>query len=355
MVERVIEWTGPETYRDLLDHIVKAGDHVAPRGQDTYEIDCVLIVVDDPVNALPLGVGRKVNIAIGAAETAQLVGGLSDVAQLDSASNGNFARFTNDGVLKGAYGPRIFRQMPLAVERLVVDSDTRQAGVVIWRDSDLENDELRDVPCTMSLSWRIRDGALHASTHMRSNDAWLGIPYDFWAFTRLQMTLAHVLGVNVGKYVHFVDSLHLYERDVEKTRRLHSSIEVDIPVRFGKLGTDTRKNQERTPEIAVRRWNTVRLEAQTAVLGRYADKLGNGSQWYADVLRPHVSNLIMCMICRYVLPREMFYRTTSTSHMSECRSCTSFEYRSRSEKNPDDDPARLERTTRYARDDLKPQ
>jgi thymidylate synthase len=54
---------------------------------------------------------------------------------------------------------------------------------------------------------------------MRSNDVYIGLPFDVFSFTMLQELLARDLGVEVGRYVHMVGSLHLYERnrtDVEQ-------------------------------------------------------------------------------------------------------------------------------------------
>lgn len=45
---------------------------------------------------------------------------------------------------------------------------------------------------------------------MRSNDAYLGLPHDIFAFTMLQEIVARSLKVEVGWYKHAVGSLHLY-------------------------------------------------------------------------------------------------------------------------------------------------
>jgi thymidylate synthase len=47
---------------------------------------------------------------------------------------------------------------------------------------------------------------------MRSNDLFLGTPYNFLQFTTLQEVLAGWLGVGLGSYHHLSDSLHAYVR-----------------------------------------------------------------------------------------------------------------------------------------------
>jgi hypothetical protein len=55
---------------------------------------------------------------------------------------------------------------------------------------------------------------------MRSNDCWLGLPYDVLSFTTVQRVVASALGVQPGEYCHVADNLHLYEKDHEAARRV---------------------------------------------------------------------------------------------------------------------------------------
>ena len=62
----------------------------------------------------------------------------------------------------------------------------------------------------------LRNGKLDLIVTMRSNDIWLGLPYDLFNFTCMQIQMAMELGVEVGVYYHNAGSLHMYKRDVEK-------------------------------------------------------------------------------------------------------------------------------------------
>lgn len=48
---------------------------------------------------------------------------------------------------------------------------------------------------------------------MRSNDLFRGLPHNVVQFTSLQEVFAGWLGLEVGTYHHYSDSLHLYEKD----------------------------------------------------------------------------------------------------------------------------------------------
>jgi hypothetical protein len=78
------------------------------------------------------------------------------------------------------------------------------------RDLDRQK---KDIPCTIALHFMVRGGRLELNVTMRSNDVWLGTPYDFTQFAILQASVAQALGLEVGRYVHSAGSLHLYGRD----------------------------------------------------------------------------------------------------------------------------------------------
>lgn len=209
-------------YIALLEAILEDGRPTAPRGEPTLEILNAGVTLLDPTDALPVGIGREPNLAIGAGEALQLIGGFSDPEMMVSIA-GSFERFLDGGVLAGAYGPRIRTQLPVAVERLRQDPDTRQSIALVW-DARLDafGTVPRDLPCTKDFHFFMRDGALSLQTCMRSNDAWLGVAYDFFQFCQLQLSVAKALEVPVGPYYHHADSLHIYARDIEKIEQLHA-------------------------------------------------------------------------------------------------------------------------------------
>jgi thymidylate synthase len=84
--------------------------------------------------------------------------------------------------------------------------------MIIWGDGDLTHKG--DKPCTLSLQFLLRDDKLQLSVMMRSQDIILGTPYDIFMFSELQRTVARLLDVDAGKYVHHVGSCHFYVRDL---------------------------------------------------------------------------------------------------------------------------------------------
>lgn len=105
-----------------------------------------------------------------------------------------------DGVIWGGYGPRFVSfdghdQLRYVVEQLTQKPTSRQAVIQLFDHEDVGGAH-KDVPCTCSLQYLLRDGRLSAITYMRSNDVHLGLPHDIFCFTMLQELFARSLKRN---------------------------------------------------------------------------------------------------------------------------------------------------------------
>ncbi len=104
-----------------------------------------------------------------------------------------------------AYGPRLRSksrdQIDWVIQLLKEKPSTRRAVIPIYQPIDCKTD-LREVPCTCTLQFLIRGRRLEMLAHMRSNDAYMGLPGDVFAFTMIQELVARALGVEVGRYKH---------------------------------------------------------------------------------------------------------------------------------------------------------
>jgi thymidylate synthase len=150
--------------------------------------------------------------------------------EMISAYAPQYVKFAEDGKAHGAYGFRINRtlsesvhqgQLELLIECLKKDNYSRQAVLVIWDKSDLWHavqKNRKDIPCTLTLQFLIREHKLNLIATIRSNDAWLGLPYDIFAFTCIQRFVASALGIQCGVYVHQAGSEHLYEKNWRAAR-----------------------------------------------------------------------------------------------------------------------------------------
>lgn len=214
-------------YVAITKAVAEHGEKVSPRGQDTREFQSATLIVEDPFDTLPTGVGRGLVPGIAAVESAQLLAGESR-PELTIAISPTFKYFTEDnGEFHGAYGARTRGQFEQIIERLRKDPSSRQAVATIWKQEyDLplnaprSTPPKRDYPCTLLYHFMIRDDRLIMEVVMRSNDIILGLCYDAFQHSRVQIAVASVLGVEPGEYRHHAMSLHLYERDLDKVEEL---------------------------------------------------------------------------------------------------------------------------------------
>lgn len=213
--------TGRTAYPDIVRQVVMEGSVRSPRGLVTRDLGNVTIHLDSPHDALPVGCGRGLNTRIAAAEAVQLIGAFSNPDLMMYASP-NFKRYIEpENFFWGAYGTRVGDQVYQAVRKLRNDPSTRQAVVTLW-DNQLDNfDGKKDYPCTVGFNFTVDKDKLSMNVLMRSNDVWLGLPYDMFQFTQLQLSVAHSLDLLPGTYTHTAWSLHIYEEHVPKAYDLH--------------------------------------------------------------------------------------------------------------------------------------
>lgn len=177
--------------------------------------------VEDPTRNIITNKYRKMPMRYAVGELAWYLSGsnrVDDIAQFAK----KWAEISDDGLTNNsAYGHRIytrfgFDQWEYVKNLIRKDHNTRQAVIHI---KDASNAPTKDTPCTVYLQFFLRNNRLNLSVHMRSNDIWMGVPYDMFSFCFLQMKMAMELGVEIGEYTHYAGSLHLYKRDFDSFQR----------------------------------------------------------------------------------------------------------------------------------------
>ncbi|MCW7990107.1 methyltransferase [Streptomyces platensis subsp. clarensis] len=204
--------------------LAKDGEKISPRGMATREVlDLTMRLTQPRARLLYAPPARIVNPAFAVAETVWHLSGSDDPWIFDY--NAQLRQYADDGILRGAYGPRMRNwggevdQLHRVVEILKDDPDSRRATIQLY-DPARDTAGHKDVPCTLGFRFHLRGGRLHMSTTMRGQDVWIGMPYDLFFFTTLHELVAGWLDVDLGEYHHHVDSLHIYERDIEKADAL---------------------------------------------------------------------------------------------------------------------------------------
>jgi len=224
------------TFNGMYHRIKKHGKIISPRGQKTLEIENA-VTVFQPYERFANFPSRKLSLNYVREELLwYLKGDREDLSICDSAKL--WREMITDGKINSNYGHAIFRQKQLdyAVDCLTKDPDSRRALIVIL-DREHLYPENKDVPCTVSLSFRIRDDKLCATAHMRSADAIYGTGNDIPFFSFVQECVLTYLNsrftvpFGMGTLTLFAESLHVYEKHWQMLEKLlvESPAPVDCP------------------------------------------------------------------------------------------------------------------------------
>ncbi|TFF90798.1 MAG: hypothetical protein EU548_01185 [Promethearchaeota archaeon] len=111
--------------------------------------------------------------------------------------------------------PRI-NQMEYIVEKLKKAPYSRRAQAITWRP--LVDPYHDDPPCLQRIYMRIKEGKLLMQTTWRSRDLFRAWEANVNGMIRIQKSIADQLNVEMGHYVDFSNSLHIYGNTIEEVK-----------------------------------------------------------------------------------------------------------------------------------------
>lgn len=224
------------TWAQLIHDVMDEGIISAPRGKRIRELLAYQSVVDMEFPLLT-NTERKLGYRFAAAEAAWILSGDNRVETIAPYSK-EISSFSDDGgTFFGAYGPKIVRQWDYVRAKLLQDMDSRQVVINIWRENPPPS---KDIPCSLSVQWLVREDQLHCIYTMRASDCWLGWPYDVFNFTMLSAALVVELrefpqfaNLQLGHLSLTAGSQHIYEKNFEAVEAIlqkrPSEMEVTYP------------------------------------------------------------------------------------------------------------------------------
>ena len=188
---------------------------VSRDGEVVGEIINATTVLSDPTNNIMKNSLRNLPMKYAIGELLWYMSHNNKLREIQKYTKG-WDRMSDDGVtvnsnygwcIRDKYG---FDQWEWCKQELNNNPNSRRAVIHIKEPSDKDS---KDVNCTVCLQFFIRDEKLYCTTYMRSNDIWLGYPYDVFQFTCMQILMSMELGIELGTYTHIAGSLHLYGRN----------------------------------------------------------------------------------------------------------------------------------------------
>ena len=218
--------TANEVWKTAANLLLKQKNILMGRNGEVYELPHAFITIENPRQKWIYDRIPPVSIGFALAELVWILNG-EERSEVINYWNPSLPKYAGEGeVYYGAYGKRIrshfgFDQLEKSYHALQNVPESRQVVIQIYdveTDFPIDNGQPRskDIPCNICSLLKVRDGKLEWSQIMRSNDILLGMPYNFVQFTSIQEIISGWLGIEVGSYNHYSDSLHLYRSHLNK-------------------------------------------------------------------------------------------------------------------------------------------
>ena len=125
-------------------------------------------------------------------------------------------KLTPSGKFHYTYAERWASQLNPLVERLREKPSIRRAMLMTYLPADTT--ERGRVPCSVTMQFFVRAGALCCFSYLRSSDAVNLLPADLYHYCQLLRWMSKQTGRDVGSLAVLLGSLHVFDRDMVKAR-----------------------------------------------------------------------------------------------------------------------------------------
>jgi hypothetical protein len=201
-----------EELLNLYKCLAQEGKWSNPRGERCLEIENFTYKCR-PFVRFNSFLGRNFNMAYLKREMAWYI--KADPHDLSIAEHAaQWGKIVLNGKLNSNYGSYWFGPHGVRfIQRILTKDPMSRRAVIPMYGSDVDHMDLeaKDVPCTLAIEFRLRNGRLNMRAIMRSQDILWGMANDLPTFSFLQEIVAQLLTVEMGTLTVSVGSFHVYE------------------------------------------------------------------------------------------------------------------------------------------------
>lgn len=206
------------------------GEKVRPKYEDgtdahTYFITHVCETYDISKGELPIITLRPIGIRSAIGEILWIYQDASnDLNLLESKYNIKWWKpweVDNSGTIGQRYGATVkkYNLIGNLLKDLKENPYSRRHIMNLYQYSDLdESDGL--FPCAFMTMWSVRGSYLDMTLVQRSSDVGTANHINKVQYVALQMMIARHVGLEAGKFTHYVENYHIYDRHIEQAKEL---------------------------------------------------------------------------------------------------------------------------------------
>ncbi len=186
---------------ELLKQIVDEGDDI----EEIKEICNIFVIIDNPL--------------LYSEDISELVTPIAKkhMAQMMLEPNPNLEKTLykrlHDITIVKKLTILSYDQIEEVIKRLKENPNTKRAVLTLWSPEDT-NDKY--APPWISSQLMIRDNKLIMTNYFRSCDIYNGLPFNCLGIAKLQKEIADKLSVEVGEFILYIGSAHIYKTNIDK-------------------------------------------------------------------------------------------------------------------------------------------
>ncbi len=118
-------------------------------------------------------------------------------------------------------------QLQRCIDLIKTTPDSRRIVMTSWNSRDVENAALG--MCHPLVQFFVKDGKLSCLFYMRSNDTFLGLPFNIASYALLTHMIAQICGLGVGELTYMGGDVHIYNNHIDQVNEQLTRVPMEEP------------------------------------------------------------------------------------------------------------------------------